>query len=76
MEPEEVGGVPAPDEGGGYIADAGRLGGPALMRGGGGVAVAVGVCSAPAFLLIQRPRSLSKTKDDSSPSLALWTTGC
>lgn len=44
-------------------------GGPAAL-GGGGVAVGVGVLSAPPFLLIQRFNSGSYTKEDSSPNFA------
>jgi hypothetical protein len=45
------------------------LGGPVAL-GGGGVALGVGVFSAPPFLLIHLFNSGSYTKEDSSPSFA------
>lgn len=63
-------------EGGGPMipiggADVVLIGGVLAARGGGGVAVLLGVFSAPGFLLIQRFRSGSYTKLLASPNLAL-----
>jgi hypothetical protein len=64
---EVVGGV-----GGGPITPLGILEGGADDLGGGGVDVEVGVASeAPAALFTHLPKSLSKTKEFSTPSLAL-----
>jgi hypothetical protein len=69
---EDVGGV-----GGGPMSPLGVLEGGANDLGGGGVDVEAGVTAeAPPALFTHLPRSLSKTKEFSSPSLALMGPVC